>query len=62
MTALLNAFISELKIQLATPWRNVSLLSSIITIFVANSVRFIRLLKLKRIKMKPRQIPSSASM
>jgi len=62
MTALMIAFISELKIQLPTPRRNVSPLSSIIMIFVANSVRFIRLPKLQRTKMKPRQIPSSASM
>jgi hypothetical protein len=62
MTVPLTAFTSELQIQSATLWKNVSPLLSITANSVANSVQFIKQPKLKRTKIKLRKILSSASM
>ena len=61
-TVPLSVFTSEPPIQSATPWKNVSLLSSKTKNSADNCVRFIRLPKLERTKIKPRLIHFSASM
>jgi hypothetical protein len=61
-TVPLSVFTSEPPIQSATPWSCVSPLSSITKNSAASSVRFIRLPKLERTKIKLRLIHSCASM